>query len=68
MKNHINAANAASITAATKKNVTPTFAELCQKPFLACFSIVAMVVAAAGGAVGVTVRVLTSPVTVMTDM
>lgn len=67
-KNQNAPAMAAIIIAATKKNVTPTCVLFCQKPFFFSGTSAAIVVAASGGAVGVTVNVLTSPVTVMTDM
>lgn len=53
---------------ATAIKVPATLPGLEKKPPLACFAVVTIVVAIAGGAVGVIVNVLTWPVTVMTDV
>ncbi len=57
----------ATMRAATRKKTPPTWALLDQKPPLLSGADVTMVVAEGGGAVGVMVRVMTWPVTVMTD-
>ena len=53
---------------ATATKVPATLPGLEKKPSLASFAVVTMVVAIAGGAVGVIVNVLIWPVTVMTDV
>ena len=55
-------------TIATATNVPATWPALEKKPPLFNFSAVTMVVAVAGGAVGVIVNVVIWPVTVMTDV
>ena len=61
------AAAARRIMIATATNVPATFPELAKKPPLLSASVTEVVVTA-GGAVGVMVSVLTSPVTVITDV
>lgn len=53
---------------ATATNVPATLPESEKKPPLFSFAVVMIVVAVAGGAVGVIVNVLTMPVTVVTDV
>ena len=57
-----------SSTIATATNVPATWPELEKKPPLFSFAAVIIVVAVAGGAVGVIVNVLIWPVTVITDV
>ena len=57
-----------SSTIATATNVPATWPELEKKPPLFPFAAVIIVVAVAGGAVGVIVNVLIWPVTVITDV
>ena len=67
-KNQIRAAAIASIMIATATNVPATLPVLEKKPPLLSFAATIVVEAAAGGAVGVTVKVLTCPVMVITDV
>ena len=62
------AAAIATMMIATTKKTPPTAALFDQKPLLVALATVAMVVATACGAVGVTVKVSTCPVTVITDI
>ena len=55
-------------TIATAIKVPATWPELEKKPLLFSFTAVTIVVAVAGGAVGVIVKVLAWPVTVVTDV
>ena len=67
-KNHISAAAIASIMISTATNVPATLPVLEKKPPLLSFAATTVVEAAAGGAVGVTVKVLTCPVIVITEV
>ena len=62
------AAAIASIISPTTTNVPATFPVFEKNPPLLSFAATMVVAAAAGGAVGVTVNVLTCPVMVITDV
>lgn len=67
-KNHTRAAAITDIMIPTATNVPATLPVFEKKPPLFSFAATIVVAAAAGGAVGVTVNVLTCPVMVITDV